>query len=222
MTNDVEKAESNTPPMYHAHPRKAAPSTANPSTLGLFSFASTTFILSLYNAQTRGITTPNVVVGMAAFCGGLAQFLAGMWEFPRNNMLGAAAFTSYGAFWMSYALIFIPGSGILAAYEENTQLPSAIGIYLLTWMFVTFFFFLVSLRTHLAFAILFGLLTTTFGCLVGGEWAASVNSTKAGGIIGVLTALTAYYIGLADLLASQPNPIFNLPLGTWLGGSKKD
>lgn len=52
------------------------------------------------------------------------------------------------------------------------------------------------------------------------SWA--ISSTKAGGIIGVLTALTAYYIGLADLLASQPNPIFNLPLGTWLGGSKKD
>jgi hypothetical protein len=56
---------------------------------GLFSFASTTFILSLYNLQTRSITHPNVVVGMAIFCGGLAQLLAGMWEFPRGNALGA-------------------------------------------------------------------------------------------------------------------------------------
>jgi hypothetical protein len=55
---------------------------------GLFSFASTTMILSLYNLQTRGIHTPNVVVGMAVFCGGLAQLLAGMWEFPRNNAFG--------------------------------------------------------------------------------------------------------------------------------------
>jgi succinate-acetate transporter protein len=57
---------------------------------GLFSFASTTLILSLYNIQTRGINAPNVVVGMAIFCGGLAQLLAGMWEFPRNNAFGAA------------------------------------------------------------------------------------------------------------------------------------
>lgn len=56
---------------------------------GLFSFASTTLILSLFNLQTRHIGAPNVVVGMAIFCGGLAQLLAGMWEFPRGNVFGA-------------------------------------------------------------------------------------------------------------------------------------
>jgi uncharacterized protein len=56
---------------------------------GLFSFASTTLILSLYNVHARGIQTPNVVVGMALFCGGLAQFLAGMWEFATGNTFGA-------------------------------------------------------------------------------------------------------------------------------------
>jgi succinate-acetate transporter protein len=56
---------------------------------GLFSFASTTFILSLYNVNARGVAVPNVVVGMACFCGGLAQLLAGMWEFPRGNVFGA-------------------------------------------------------------------------------------------------------------------------------------
>jgi hypothetical protein len=52
---------------------------------GLFSFASTTLILSLYNARARDIHHPNVVLGMAIFCGGIAQLLAGMWEFPRGN-----------------------------------------------------------------------------------------------------------------------------------------
>lgn len=55
---------------------------------GLFSFASTTLILSLYNTQARGIHVANAVVGMACFCGGLAQLLAGMWEFPRGNTFG--------------------------------------------------------------------------------------------------------------------------------------
>jgi len=55
---------------------------------GLFSFASTTLILSLFNAQARGIHVANAVVGMACFCGGLAQLLAGMWEFPRGNTFG--------------------------------------------------------------------------------------------------------------------------------------
>lgn len=56
---------------------------------GLFSFASTTLILSLYNADVRGIGDPNVVVGMALFVGGLGQLLAGMWEFACGNSFGA-------------------------------------------------------------------------------------------------------------------------------------
>lgn len=60
-----------------------------PHLSGLFSFASTTFILSLYNVNARSIHTPNVVIGMACFSGGLAQFMAGMWEFPRGNTFGA-------------------------------------------------------------------------------------------------------------------------------------
>ena len=59
-------------------------------TRGLFSFASTTFILSWYNTGVRGIAHPNAVVGMAVACGGLAQLLAGMWEFPRGNAFAGA------------------------------------------------------------------------------------------------------------------------------------
>jgi len=48
------------------------------------------------------------------------------------------AFTSYGAFWMSYATILIPGSGIIEAYGTNThEFSQAIGIYLITWFVLT-------------------------------------------------------------------------------------
>ncbi|GLB41324.1 putative GPR1/FUN34/yaaH family protein [Lyophyllum shimeji] len=227
----------------------AAPSPSrlgNPGALGLFSFASTTLILSLYNIHTRGITHPNVVVGMAIFCGGLAQLLAGMWEFPRGNMLGGtafvcyhslsysllpfsavkhqtccgcgrvnSAFTSYGAFWMSYATILIPGSGIGAAYAESpkSELSSALGIYLVVWCLVTFFFTVVSLGKNIAFIALFGFLTVTFAALAGGEFNASLGATKAGGILGVITAFIAYYVGLSELLSAETHPVFRLPLG---------
>ena len=46
-------------------------------------------MLSLYNVNARHVVVPNAVVGMAVFCGGLAQLLAGMWEFPNGNMFGA-------------------------------------------------------------------------------------------------------------------------------------
>ena len=54
-------------------------------------------MLSLYNVNARHIVAPNVVVGMAVFCGGLAQLLAGMWEFPRGNMFGAT-----GAYFLKF------------------------------------------------------------------------------------------------------------------------
>jgi len=43
----------------------------------------------MYNVNTRGIQTPDMVISMALFTGGLLQFLAGMWEFPRGNAFGA-------------------------------------------------------------------------------------------------------------------------------------
>jgi len=183
---------------------------ANPAPLGLFSFASTTFILSLYNVQARGITTPNVVVGMAVFCGGLAQLLAGMWEFPKGNAFGATAFTSYGAFWMSYATILIPGSGVLSAYTDPAQLTSALGIYLIAWFIVTFLFLIASLRKSVGLVVLFAFLTTTFLLLAVGTFTGIASVGKSGGAVGILTAFVAYYVGLADLLAADN---VNLPVG---------
>jgi uncharacterized protein len=52
---------------------------ANPAPLGLSAFALTTFVLSLINCGTRGITAPNIVVALAFGYGGLVQLLAGMW-----------------------------------------------------------------------------------------------------------------------------------------------
>ncbi|KAG6855682.1 hypothetical protein H0H87_012156 [Tephrocybe sp. NHM501043] len=216
---DIEKGSVEAIPPQRAlgngAPAPSAPRTriANPGTLGLFSFASTTFVLSMYNISTRGIAHPNVVVGMAIFCGGLAQLLAGMWEFVVGNTFGASAFTSYGAFWMSYATILLPGSGITAAYTSKTELASALGIFLICWMLVTFFLFVVALGKNIAFIALFGLLTVTFAALAGGELGASPASTKAGGVLGVITAFIAYYIGLSELLASEAHPIVRLPLG---------
>jgi hypothetical protein len=202
--------------MAHSHidlekSTSAAPSKiANPGPLGLFSFASTTFILSLYNLQTRDITHPNVVVGMAIFCGGLAQLLAGMWEFPKGNAFGATAFTSYGAFWMSYATILLPGSGVLAAFTDPTELSSALGIYLMAWFMVTFLLLIVSLRKNVGLVVLFSCLTITFLLLAIGIFTTSLAVTKSGGALGVVTAFVAYYVGLAELLSADN---VHLPLG---------
>ena len=77
---------------------------ADPAPLGLGAFALTTFILSAHNA---GWAPDLVWVGPALFYGGLAQFLAGMWEFRNRNTFGSTAFTTYGAFWLSLAAFVV-------------------------------------------------------------------------------------------------------------------
>jgi len=186
---------------------------ANPEPLGLFCFGSSAFILGLFNLQTRGVTHPNVLVGMALCCGGLAQFLAGMWEFARGETFGGTVFTSYAAFWLSYAAILLPGTGIGAAYVNKRELQQAIGIFLICWGLVSCFLLIAALRRSIALISLFGFVIVTIACLVAGEFLANENATKAGGGIGMGIALNAWYLALSHLLDSEPNPIIRLPRG---------
>lgn len=91
------KANRTSSPSHTYHSRKFA----NPAPLGLFGFAATTWTLSFFNAGVRGVAVPNAVIGLAVAYGGLAQFIAGVWEFASGNTFGATAFCSYGAFWWS-------------------------------------------------------------------------------------------------------------------------
>jgi len=185
----------------------------NPGALGLFSFASTTFILSLINVQTRGVTTPNVVVGMAIFCGGLVQLLAGMWEFPRGNVFGGTAFSSYGAFWMSFATIFWPSSGIITSYTSADELDNALGIYLITWFMFTAMMTLGALRKNAGFIALFVCLSITFLLLAVSKFThGNVTINTAGGAFGIITAFIAYYCAVSELLVKEES-YFMLPLG---------
>lgn len=186
---------------------------ANPSPLGLMSFAATTFILSMFNVQARGVTTPNVVLGMALGYGGLCQLLAGMWEFASGNTFAATAFSSYGGFWLSFATLYIPQLEVVAAYGDNTsELESALGIYLAAWFIVTFIFLVASLRSSVALTALFFCLDITFLLLFVGFFTAKAAVTKAGGAMGLLTAAIAFYVALAGLLTKDTS-YFTIPVG---------
>lgn len=182
-------------PVYH---RKFA----NPAPLGLFGFATTTLVLSLINAGARGVTTPNIIIGLGLAYGGLAQFMAGMWEFAAGNTFGATAFTSYGAFWISFSIIFIPFFNVAGAYEA-AELDNAIGHYLVGWTIVTFLFLLGTLKSSVALCSVFFVLTITFGVLVGAFYTSSHTCTVAGGWLGIITAVLAYYTALTGLLDSS-------------------
>ncbi|MGH2486255.1 MAG: acetate uptake transporter [Ktedonobacterales bacterium] len=179
---------------------------ANPGPLGLCGFALTTFVLSCVNA---GILKPGgqpIVIGLALFYGGLAQLLAGMWEFRTGNTFGATAFVSYGAFWLSFGAILVPGFGVKIA--DAATFNKSAGIFIVGWTIFTGIMLLASLRTNAATALVFILLFLAFLFLALGFFSANVTDTgpdsltKIGGYLGIATAIAAWYTALAGLLSS--------------------
>jgi uncharacterized protein len=184
--------------------RTAGWTPANPAPLGLAGFAATTFMLSMINADLVSHTALAGVLGLALAYGGIAQLIAGIWEFRTGNTFGAVAFCSYGAFWISfYFLVTVGLKGV-----PVRELDSVIGLYLWTWGIFTSLMFFASLRTTGAVATVFLLLAITFivlgignSALAGGT--ATINGTvKLGGWLGIATAIAAWYTAIAAVLES--------------------
>jgi succinate-acetate transporter protein len=173
----------------------APPVIANPAPLGLAAFALTTFVLSMFNAGLVGSGGEPIVFGLTLAYGGLAQLLAGMWEFRTGNTFGATAFVSFGAFWLSYwAFVQFYADKVPAADAGH-----AVGLYLIAWGIFTTYMLVASLRTTAAIAAVFLLLAITFFVLGIGNAGAHSGIIKAGGWIGLATAIVAWYASFAEV-----------------------
>jgi uncharacterized protein len=182
--------------------RSAGWTPANPAPLGLMGFAATTFMLSVINANLVSHTALTGVLGLALAYGGIAQLIAGIWEFRTGNTFGAVAFCSYGAFWISfYFLVTVGLKGV-----PLKEVDSVIGLYLWTWAIFTGMMFFASLRTTGAISFVFLVLTVTFIFLgIGNSALAGTLSTtngtiKIGGYLGIVTAIAAWYAAIAAVL----------------------
>jgi succinate-acetate transporter protein len=172
-----------------------APAIGDPAPLGLAAFALTTFVLSFFNAGLVSDKGLPVVLGLALAYGGIAQLLAGMWEFRNNNTFGATAFSSYGAFWISwFVLEQFEGSKI-----PSTHLGAAAGLYLIAWGIFTTYMWIASFRVSVAVNLVFLLLAATFIVLGIGEANGTDSIVKAGGWIGIATAVVAWYASFASV-----------------------
>lgn len=168
---------------------------ADPAALGLAGFALTTFMLSMVNANWIDKAVEPAVFGMALMMGGLAQLLAGMWEFRSGNAFGATAFTGFGAFWLSFwALVQFYLKDIPAA-----QAGHAVGLYLLTWAGFTAYMTIASFGVSRAVNVVFLLLLPTFLLLGIGNYGAHENMVHWGGYLGVATAIAAVYASAASV-----------------------
>jgi len=194
--------------MAQATETKTAVAVANPAPLGLFGFATTTLVLSAANSNFSGVTVGGAL-GLALVYGGIAQLLAGMWEFRNGSTFGGVAFSSYGAFWISFWILFnAPGSAPKGAND--------VGWYLTSWAIVTGLLFLGTLRQNFGLVVVFGLLFITYVLLAIGAFnppAAGSTPSPIGGYVGIATAIAAYYVGLAGIMEHASGGKIKLPLG---------
>jgi uncharacterized protein len=167
---------------------------ADPAPLGLAGFALTTFVLSMFNSGLVSDKGEPIVFGLALAYGGLAQLLAGMWEFKNNNAFGATAFSSFGAFWLSFWAF---EQFFAKEITDKGDLGHAVGLYLIAWGIFTLYMWVASFRVSVAVNVVFLLLWITFALLGIGESGAHTDIVKAGGYVGIATAAAAWYASFA-------------------------
>ena len=181
---------------------------ANPAPLGLMGFGMTTILLNIHNAGFFELDA--MILAMGIFYGGLAQVIAGIMEFKKNNTFGATAFTSYGFFWLALVglnILPIMGYGEAAGSLSMTA-------FLFMWGLFTFFMFIGTLRINKALQVVFGTLTVLFLLLAIGNFTGSSVILTIAGYEGIICGFSAIYAAMAQVL----NELYGkelLPIGAY-------
>ncbi|MBN1321969.1 MAG: acetate uptake transporter [Thermoleophilia bacterium] len=183
---------------------------ANPAPLGLMGFGLTTILLNIHNAGFYELNS--MILAMGIFYGGVAQIIAGVMEWRKNNTFGTTAFTSYGLFWLTLAGIWLipaifPGTGLAASPSET-----ALAWYFVFWGVFTGYMFLGTLKLNRALQVVFGLLTILFFLLAIRDFGGGAIWGKIAGWEGILTGLSAVYAAAAQTINEVYRRVV-LPLG---------
>jgi succinate-acetate transporter protein len=184
------------------------PALANVGALGLGGFALSTFILNIVNAGWVDGATIGIVMPVAMLYGGLAQFMAGMWDVRRGDIFGATCFTSFGAFWMGLALFFFMKFAGVPVIASVT--PAGVAVVLIAWGIFTFYATIASLKLPKVITWVFITLTILFFLLAIGEFVPIVHTIA--GYEGVLCSLIAWYASAGTLINAVHGKTV-LPLG---------
>ncbi len=168
--------------------------TANPAPLGLMAFGMTTVLLNIHNAGFFPLGT--MILAMGIFYGGVAQIIAGIMEWKKNNTFGTLAFTSYGLFWMTLvALLVFPKMG-----WGEAPANSAMVAYLVMWGLFTAGMFVGTLKLNGALQFIFGSLVILFFLLAIGDYTGSALIKKIAGYEGIICGFSAIYTAFAQVL----------------------
>jgi succinate-acetate transporter protein len=142
------------------------------------------------------------IAGTALALGGFGQMLVAIIEVIRGSSFSFAVFGSYGAFWVGWALVFFESKRIdsefgTADYRDGKTL------WFTQWGILTFCFWVITWRKNLALITVFFFLWMTFFLLAVANAEDSEEIRKTAGYFGFVTALGAFYTGVAELVNEE-------------------
>lgn len=188
---------------------KLEDNTGNPAVLGLLCFGMTTVLLNIHNAGF--ITLNSMILGMGLFTGGLAQVIAGIQEWKKNNTFGATAFTAYGMFWITLvAVVLLPKTSFGADLAPDA---TSMGVFLFMWGVFTLYMFFGTLKMNRMLQVVFFTLTVLFFLLAFTEFTGNEALGKFAGYEGIFCGLSACY-GSAALVLNEVYGKTILPIGS--------
>ncbi|GJJ13235.1 hypothetical protein Clacol_007486 [Clathrus columnatus] len=175
------------------------------------------------------------VATLGAFygCAAIGLYLSAIFEWSVGNTFPMVVFGSFGGFWSSYAILIQPTLGVAASFAPanvtdstfvgvtasaagaaTRQYNSGVGLYFTTWTLLCALYAIASLRTNVAFTLVFFPLTVAFGLIAAahfhtgiGELTRAANEFKAAGAFAFITGLAGFWIDISLILKAVDFPI---------------
>ena len=196
MTASDALGQQSSPTANTAAP--ATPGMANPAPWAVTAFATTSFMLGMYQTHLLNNAGIPIVLPAAFFFGGLVQIIVAVMEFSRGNLFGGAVFGTYGPFWV----IFGAFETLYASGVPAVQLNDAISLLLAVFAVITFYLGIASLRHDLVLSTIIWLIFIGLVVLSIGAGANNVDITEGGGWIVLVFAVLAWYHAAGDIIES--------------------
>ena len=171
---------------------------ANPAPGAVTAFATTSFMLGMYQTHMLNNAGIPIVLPAAFFFGGLVQIIVAIMEFQRGNLFGGAVFGTYGPFWVivgAFDTIYASSVPPVAANDANSLLLAVFAV-------ISFYLAIASLRTDLVLTVIIWLIFVGLVVLSVGAGANNVDITEGGGWIVLVFAVLAWYHAAGDIIES--------------------
>lgn len=171
---------------------------ANPAPWAVTAFATTSFMLGMYQTGLLNSAGLPIVLPATFFFGGLVQIIVAIMEFSRGNLFAGAVFGTYGPFWVMFGAF----ETLYATSVPAAQLSSATCLFLSVFAVITFYLAIASLRTDLVLTVIIWLIFVGLVLLAIGAGAGASGITKAGGWVVLIFAVLAWYHAAGDIIES--------------------